>query len=101
MERTEYAGIDLHKAFFQAGAMRGAGVRRWEDRFPTTPPGIEAFLARCTEASVVAVETSGPTWTCADQIVVAAVADLHIVDAAKTRLKAGKPAPDATWICWP
>lgn len=91
MERTEYIGIDLHKAFFQACALDGAGARRWEDRFPTTRAGIEGFLARCTDEGVVAVEASGPTWTFADQIV-ASVAQLHIVDAAKTRLKAGYAA---------
>jgi transposase len=87
----QYIGIDLHKAFFQVCALRRDGAREWQARFPTTPAGVEGFLSRCTVPSAVAVEASGPTWTFADQIV-ASVARLHIVDAAKTRLRAGYAA---------
>lgn len=86
-----YIGVDLHKAFFQVCVLRGDGARCWEDRFPTTPSGIGAFLNRCAGSSAVAVEASGPTWHFADQIV-GQVAQLHVVDAAKTRLKAGYAA---------
>ena len=87
MER-EYIGIDLHKAFFQVCAMSAEAERRWEQRWPTTPGGIAAFLTRCSAASHVAVEASGPTWAFVDRIV-EQVGAVHVVDTRKTRIKAG------------
>lgn len=86
-----YIGVDLHKAFFQACAVTADGTRLWEDRFPRTPEGITAFLARCSPETAVAVEASTPTWHFADAIG-AHVGVLRIVDALKTRLKAGYAA---------
>lgn len=87
----QYIGVDLHKAFFQVCVLTASGARSWEDRFPRTPAGIEAFLAQCTPESQVAVEASGPTWAFADAIG-PQVGHLTIVDAAKTRLRAGYAA---------
>jgi transposase len=87
----EYIGVDLHKAFFQACAVMADGTRVWEDRFPRTPEGIAGFLERCSAESAVAVEASTPTWHFADAIV-PRVGELRIVDALKTRLKAGYAA---------
>jgi transposase len=86
-----YIGVDLHKAFFQACAVTADGERRWEDRFPCTPEGLAAFRARCTPQTAVAVEASTPTWHFADAIH-DGLGALVIVDAAKTRLKAGYAA---------
>jgi transposase len=83
-----YIGVDLHQSFFQACAVDGLGERQWEERFPTTPDGVAAFLARCTDVRAVAVEASGPTWSFADQIA-PHVPEICIVDPAHTRLKAG------------
>jgi transposase len=88
---TEYIGIDLHKAFFQACAVDAAGARQWERRWPRTPEGIAQFLVRCGEESFVAVEASGPTWSFADHLV-GAVYEVQVVDARKTRLRAGYAA---------
>jgi transposase len=88
---TEYIGIDLHKAFFQACAQDGTGARCWEGRWPRTAEGIGAFLAQCGDDSRVAVEASGPTWSFVDAIV-GAVAQVLVVDARKTRLRAGYAA---------
>lgn len=87
----QYIGVDLHKAFFQVCALAETGERCWEDRFPRTPAGIEAFVARCSAESRVAVEASGPTWAFADAIV-GEVGRLTIVDASRTRLRAGYAA---------
>ena len=87
MER-EYIGIDLHKSFFQACAISVTAERRWEQRWPMTPLGIAALLARCSAASHVAVEASSPTWAFVDRIV-DHVGAVHVVDTRKTRIKAG------------
>ena len=86
-----YIGVDLHKAFFQVCAVDAFGVRSWEDRFPTTPAGIAAFLERSRGPVSVAIEASGPTWSFADRVRTE-IADVQIVDAAKTRLQAGYAA---------
>jgi transposase len=88
---TEYIGIDLHKAFFHACAVDEVGERVWETRWPTTAAGIRALLARCGAESHVVIEASGPTWCFADQIV-DHVADVQVIDARKTRLRAGYAA---------
>lgn len=88
---NEYIGIDLHKAFFQACAMRPNGERHWEDRFPRTTAGIDAFRQRCRAETAVAIEATGPTWSFADQIV-NTVAKVYVIDPRKTRLKAGYAA---------
>jgi transposase len=87
----EYIGIDLHKAFFQACALNEAGDRQWEQRWPTTDAGIAGLLARCGEHSQLAVEASTPTWAFVDRIV-HQVGAVQVVDARKTRLKAGYAA---------
>ena len=89
--RDQYIGIDLHKAFFQACAVTPTGDRLWEGRFPRTPGGLEALIARCTPRSALAVEASTPTWHFADAIT-PAVGELRIVDPLKTKLKAGYAA---------
>jgi transposase len=86
-----YIGIDLHKAFFQACVMGSDGEREWEERFRRTATGIDAFLAQVPRPCAVAVEASGPTWAFADAIT-DGVDELVIVDAAKTRLRAGYAA---------
>ena len=86
-----YIGVDLHKASFHACAVDERGARCWEDRFPRTDVGIDAFLARCSADVAVAVEASGPTWSFADRIVGRA-GQVFVVDAARTRLKAGYAA---------
>jgi transposase len=86
-----YIGVDLHKASFHACAVDERGARCWEDRFPRTEIGIAAFLMRCSSEVEVAVEASGPTWSFADRVV-ASVAQVYVVDAARTRLKAGYAA---------
>jgi transposase len=86
-----YIGVDLHKAFFQACAVDLDGARCWEARFPTTPDGVTAFLTRTPAAVTVGVEASGPTWSFVDQLQ-GRLARVLIVDAAKTRLKAGYAA---------
>lgn len=90
MER-DYIGIDLHKAFFQACAITSTAERRWEQRWPSTDAGIAALLARCGPESHLAVEASSPTWAFVDRIV-DHVGAVHVVDARKTRLKAGYAA---------
>ncbi|HEV3061045.1 MAG TPA: IS110 family transposase [Vicinamibacterales bacterium] len=86
-----YIGVDLHKAFFQACAVDPFGQRCWEDRFPTTAAGVGAFLSRTARNVAVAVEASGPTWTFVDQLH-GRLARVVVVDAAKTRWKAGYAA---------
>jgi transposase len=88
---TEYIGIDLHKAFFQVCAVDDEGARRWEDRWPRTSAGIAGFLGRCGADSRVAIEASGPTWSFVDQVV-GTVRHVQVVDARKTRLRAGYAA---------
>ena len=90
MER-DYIGVDLHKAFFQVATVTGEGTLAWEARFPRTAAGLQGFLARCSPASEVAVEASGPTWTFADQVC-PHVGKLVVVDPSRTRLKAGYAA---------
>src|SRR5438874_331011 len=87
----QYIGVDLHKSFFQVCVIDGCGVRCWEGRFDTTPTGIGSFLARTSPDGHVAVEASGPTWAFADRLR-EQLGDVQIVDAAKTRLKAGYAA---------
>lgn len=87
MERA-YIGIDLHKSFFQVCAISVTAERLWEQRWPTTPLGMAAFVARCSVASHVAVEASSPTWAFVDRIV-EHVGAVHVVDTRKTRIKAG------------
>jgi len=86
-----YIGVDLHKAFFQVCAVAPDGQRIWEARFARTPEEIGAFVARCSARDRVAVEASTPTWHFVDQIV-DHVGEVRIVDALKTRLKAGYAA---------
>jgi transposase len=87
----EYIGIDLHKAFFQVCAVTSKGERQWEARWPTSDAGVAALLMRCGAQSWLAVEASSPTWAFVDQVV-AHVGAVHVVDARKTRLKAGYAA---------
>jgi transposase len=86
-----YIGIDLHQAFFQGCAVGATGERLWEGRWPTDEAGIGALLARCDARSAVAVEASSPTWAFVDRIV-GHTGSVHVVDARKTRLKAGYAA---------
>jgi transposase len=88
---AHYIGVDLHKAFFQTCAVDETGRRLWEAPYPTTPASIAAFVARCDASAVVAVEASGPTWWFVDQVR-ARLADVRVVDAGRTRLKAGYAA---------
>lgn len=91
METDQYIGIDLHKAFFQVAAMTRTGERTWEGKYPRTADGIDAFRARCTRQSAVAVEATTPTWSFVDQII-GEVGQVCIVDTRKTKLKAGYAA---------
>ena len=91
METDQYIGVDLHKAFFQACAMTRNGERQWEGRFPRTPEGISALVARCTASSAMAVDATAPTWHFVDQIA-SRVATVCVVDTRKTKLKAGYAA---------
>lgn len=91
METDQYIGIDLHKAFFQVSAMTRAGERMWEGKYPRTPEGLDAFRARCSPQSAVAVEATTPTWSFVDEII-AEVGTVCIVDTRKTKLKAGYAA---------
>ena len=86
-----YIGIDLHKAFFQACAVDLRGARCWEERFVTSRVGVAAFLSRTPANVVVGVEASGPTWSFVDRLH-GNLARVVVVDAAKTRLKAGYAA---------
>ena len=85
----EYIGVDLHKAFFRACAMRPTGERTWEGRFPRTAEGVARFIARGVGgAQAVAVEASGPTWSVVDALRPTG-ARVCVVDPRKTKLKAG------------
>jgi transposase len=90
MERN-YIGVDLHKRFFQACAISATGTRLWEGRFDRTPDGLAQFCARCSVASSIAVEATGPTWAFVDQIAQTG-ATVCVVDPRKTKLKAGYAA---------
>jgi transposase len=87
MER-EYIGIDLHKQFFQACAVDSNGTRIWESRFPRTDGGLTLFTARCSGATAMAVEATGPTWSFVDRITRPGLR-VCVVDPRKTKLKAG------------
>jgi hypothetical protein len=86
-----YIGVDLHKASLHGCARDERGARCWEDRFPRTKIGIAAFLTRCSNEVAMAVEASGPTWSFADRVG-GSVGRFYVVDAARTRLKAGYAA---------
>lgn len=88
---AHYIGVDLHKAFFQACAVDEHGARCWEARYLTADDAIAAFVARCGPAATVAVEASGPTWWFVDRVR-PTVPAVVVVDAGKTRLKAGHAA---------
>jgi transposase len=91
MER-EYIGIDLHKQFFQVCAVRSDGARVWEAaRVPRNDGGLTLLRARCTAATTIAVEASGPTWAFVDALAPTG-ATVRVVDPRKTRLKAGYAA---------
>jgi hypothetical protein len=64
----EYIGIDLHRAFFQACAVRGDGTRCWEGRYANDGDGLAAFLARCAGRSAVAIEASSPSGAFMDRV---------------------------------
>jgi transposase len=87
----EYIGIDLHKSFFRACAVRTTAEPCWEQRWPTTEGGVAALLARCGPQTFVAVEASSPTWAFVDRLV-PHVGGVTIVDTRKTRIKAGYAA---------
>lgn len=91
MRYEQYIGVDLHKKNFQACAVTADGTRCWELGFPRTAAGLLAFGERCTRATAVAVEASGPTWHFADAIS-DRLGHVVIVDPLKTRLKAGYAA---------
>ena len=95
--RSRRRDVDLHQAFFQACAVGPDGVQLWEQRFPRSAAGIAAFVTRCHRQTAVAVEASTPTWHFADALV-PHVGELRIVDAAKTRLKAGYAAKRTGWM---
>ena len=86
--RTEYIGIDLHKASFHSCCLAADGTRVWEARFAHSADGIAAWAARVSAATQVAVEALGPTWTFVDAIA-PYVGRVCVVDTRKTRLKAG------------
>ena len=90
MER-QYIGVDLHKAFFQACALRPSGERVWETRYDRTPEGITMFGTRCDRETRIAVEATGPTWAFVDALQ-GTEAAVCVVDPRKTRLKAGYAA---------
>jgi transposase len=90
MER-EYIGIDLHKQFFQACAVSVTGQRVWESRLPRTDGGLALLRARCTPATHIAVEATGPTWAFVDALTPTG-ATVCVVDPRKTKLKAGYAA---------
>src|SRR5690242_16941935 len=71
--------------------MTSTGERQWEERWPTTEAGIAAFLARCGRTDQLVVEASTPTWAFVDRVV-DGVGAVQVVDARKTRLRAGYAA---------
>jgi transposase len=88
---TEYIGIDLHKAFFQACAVDAEGRRQWEARWPTSGEGIAALVTRCGDDSRLVIEASGATWSFADRLI-GPGRHVQVIDARKTRLRAGYAA---------
>jgi transposase len=86
-----YIGVDLHSRTFQACAVRVDGTRAWEAGYPRSEAGVAAFVARCGRGARVAVEASTPTWHFVDAVV-GHVEAVVIVDARRTRLKAGYAA---------
>lgn len=88
---AHYIGVDLHKRFFQVCAVDAHGTRVWEARYATEAAAIAQFAARCGATATVAVEASGPTWWFVDQVRPAGPA-VVVVDAGRTRLKAGHAA---------
>jgi transposase len=86
-----YIGVDLHKAFFQACALHATGERVWERRFVRDSEGLAMFCERCSAATQVAVEATGPTWSFVDAVSPTGAA-VCVVDPRKTRLKAGYAA---------
>jgi transposase len=87
MER-QYIGVDLHKATFQACAVRQDGSRIWEAQVARTAEGLAAFAARDVQHGQVAVEATGPTWAFVDALHRLG-ATVCVVDTRKTKLKAG------------
>jgi transposase len=83
-----YIGVDLHSRFFQACAVDPSGARQWEGRFERTAAGVSEFRTRCGPEARIAVEASTPTWHFVDGIQ-AGVERVVVVDAFRTRLKAG------------
>jgi transposase len=83
-----YIGVDLHSRFFQACAVARSGERQWEGRFLRTAEGFGEFQTRCSRADAIAVEASTPTWHFVDTVQ-AGVSRVVVVDAFRTRLKAG------------
>lgn len=90
MER-QYIGVDLHKASFHVCALSATGERQWEARYERTDAGMAQFTARCSAATHVAVEATGPTWAFVDAVAPTG-APVCVVDPRKTRLKAGYAA---------
>jgi transposase len=88
---SQYIGIDLHSASFQACALSVDGVRLWEGRFDRTPAGIAAFVAHGVATAHVAVEATAPTWCFVDAFQ-PQVVRVCVVDTRKTKLKAGYAA---------
>jgi len=88
---AHYIGVDLHKAFCQVCAVEADGTRAWERRYPTTVAGLATLSAQCGATARVAVEASGPTWWFVDQVR-PHVQAVVVVDAGRTRLKAGYAA---------
>lgn len=86
-----YIGVDLHSRFFQACAVDPSGTRQWEGRFERTSVGVSAFQARCRCVDAIAVEASTPTWHFVDWVQ-SSVDRVVVVDAFRTRLKAGYAA---------
>lgn len=83
-----YIGVDLHKTFFQACAVRATGERLWEGRFPRTATGFTMFQTRCPRTAQLAVEATGGTWSFVEAVS-PVVARVCVVDPRKTKLKAG------------
>lgn len=86
-----YIGVDLHKSFFQACAIQRNGERMWERRFDRTAAGVAMFRDRCSPATAIAVEATGPTWVFVDAVQTTG-AQICVVDPRKTKLKAGYAA---------
>lgn len=83
-----YIGVDLHSRFFQACAVDPSGTRQWEGRFACTTAGVSEFHTRCRRTDAIAVEASTSTWHFVDSVQ-AMVDRVIVVDAFRTRLKAG------------